>query len=118
MLYPVVGALAVGAGLAIPALTALLSRRAPEEERGRLMGGVQAVLSLALISGPLVAGAAFDELGVPAPYFIGAALAALAVPAVALSGRKEPVTLVADPGVVVPGPRGFPTGGESERGQS
>jgi MFS family permease len=82
------------------------------------MGGVQAVLSLALISGPLVAGAAFDELGVPAPYFIGAALAALAVPAVALSGRKEPVTLVADPGVAVPGPRGFPTGGESERRQS
>jgi len=112
VLYPVVGALAVGAGLAVPAL---LSRRAPAEEQGRLMGGVQAVLSLALISGPLVAGAAFDELGVPAPYFIGAALAALAVPAVALSGRKEPVTLVADPGVAVPGPRGFPTGRESER---
>ncbi|MDP8899555.1 MAG: MFS transporter [Actinomycetota bacterium] len=90
MLYPVVGALAVGAGLAIPALTALLSRRAPAEEQGRLMGGVQAVLSLALISGPLVAGAAFDALGVPAPYFIGAVLAALAVPAVALapSGRR------------------------------
>ena len=32
-LYPVVGALAVGAGLAIPALTALLSRRAPAEEQ-------------------------------------------------------------------------------------
>lgn len=90
MLYPVVGALAVGAGLAIPALTAILSRRAPAEEQGRLMGGVQAVLSLALISGPLVAGAAFDALGVPAPYFIGAVLAALAVPAVALapSGRR------------------------------
>ena len=113
MLYPVVGALAVGAGLAIPALTALLSRRSPAEEQGRLMGGVQAVLSLALISGPLVAGAAFDELGVPAPYFIGAALAALAVPAVALSGRKEPVSL--GPGVAVPGPRGFPTRLESER---
>ena len=113
MLYPVVGALAVGAGLAIPALTALLSRRAPAAEQGRLMGGVQAVLSLALIFGPLVAGAAFDELGVPAPYFIGAALAALAVPAVALSGRKEPVSL--GPGVAVPGPRGFPTGLESER---
>jgi predicted MFS family arabinose efflux permease len=77
------------------------------------MGGVQAVLSLALISGPLVAGAAFDELGVPAPYFIGAALAALAVPAVALSGRKEPVTL--GPGVAVPGPQGFPSGRERER---
>ncbi len=55
------------------------------------MGGVQAILSLALISGPLLAGAAFDELGVPAPYFIGAILAALALPAVALSLPKEHV---------------------------
>ena len=46
---------------------------------------MQAILSLALISGPLLAGAAFDELGVPAPYFVGAVLAALALPAVALS---------------------------------
>ncbi len=89
MLYPVLGALAVGAGLAIPALTTLLSRRAPDEEQGRLMGGVQAVLSLALISGPLMAGAAFDEIGVPAPYFVGAILAALALPAVALSLQGE-----------------------------
>ena len=88
VLYPVVGALAVGAGLAVPALTALLSRRAPAEQQGRLMGGVQAVLSLALISGPLLAGAAFDELGVPAPYFVGAILSALALPAVALTSPK------------------------------
>ncbi len=88
LLHPVVGALAVGAGLTIPALTALLSRRAPAEEQGRLMGGVQAVISLALISGPLVVGAAFERLGVPAPYFIGAILAALALPAVALSLPK------------------------------
>ena len=85
LLYPVVGALAVGAGLAIPALTALLSRRAPAEEQGRLMGGVQAILSLTLILGPVMAGAAFDTLGAPAPYFIGGALAALAVPAVAVA---------------------------------
>ena len=38
LLYPVVGTLAVGAGLAIPALTALLSRRAPADGQGRLMG--------------------------------------------------------------------------------
>jgi MFS family permease len=116
MLYPVVGALAVGAGLAIPALTALLSRRAPADGQGRLMGGVQAVLSLALISGPLVAGAAFDELGASAPYFIGAVLAALALPAVALSRRKEPATLVR--GGAVPNHQGFPIGHGSERRSS
>ncbi|QIN82165.1 MFS transporter [Rubrobacter tropicus] len=102
LLYPVVGALAVGAGLAIPALTALLSRRAPAEEQGRLMGGVQAVLSLALISGPLMAGAAFDDLGVPAPYFIGAVLAALALPAVALSLPKGRTAPALDTDVGVP----------------
>ena len=48
---------------------------------------MQAVLSLALVSGPLLSGAAFDELGVPAPYFMGAILAALAVPAVVASSR-------------------------------
>ena len=79
LLYPVVGVLALGAGLAIPALTALISRRVSGREQGRLMGGLQAILSLALIVGPVIAGLAFDHLGVPAPYWIGALLAALAL---------------------------------------
>jgi DHA1 family tetracycline resistance protein-like MFS transporter len=79
LLYPVVGVLALGAGLAIPALTALISRRVSGREQGRLMGGLQAILSLTLIVGPVVAGLAFDHLGVPVPYFIGALLAALAL---------------------------------------
>ncbi len=79
LLYPVVGVLAMGAGLAIPALTALISRRVSGREQGRLMGGLQAILSLTLIVGPVIAGLAFDHLGVPAPYWIGALLAALAL---------------------------------------
>ncbi len=79
LLYPVVGVLALGAGLAIPALTALISRRVSEREQGRLMGGLQAILSLTLIVGPVIAGLAFDHLGVPAPFCIGALLAALAL---------------------------------------
>ncbi len=79
LLYPVVGVLALGAGLAIPALTALISRRVSGREQGRLMGGLQAILSLTLIVGPVIAGLAFDHLGVPAPYWIGALLAALAL---------------------------------------
>ena len=69
----------MGAGLAIPALTALISRRVSGREQGRLMGGLQAILSLTLIVGPVIAGLAFDHLGVPAPYWIGALLAALAL---------------------------------------
>ncbi len=79
LLYPVVGALALGTGLAIPALTALISRRVSGRKQGRLMGGLQAILSLTLIVGPVIAGLAFDYLGVPAPYWIGALLAALAL---------------------------------------
>jgi MFS transporter, DHA1 family, tetracycline resistance protein len=79
LLYPIVGVLALGAGLAIPALTALISRRVSGREQGRLMGGLQAILSLTLIVGPVIAGLAFDHVGVPAPYLIGALLAALAL---------------------------------------
>ena len=79
LLYPVVGALAVGVGLAIPALTSLISRRVSGREQGKVMGGLQAVISLTLIVGPVMAGLAFDRLGVPAPYWIGALLATLAL---------------------------------------
>lgn len=97
LLYPVVGALAVGVGLAIPALTALISRRVSGREQGRVMGGLQAVISVTLIVGPVAAGLAFDGLGVPAPYWIGALLAALALLAASVallpeqSFAKQPV---------------------------
>ena len=79
LLYPVVGILAIGTGLAIPALTALISRRVSKLEQGKVMGGQQAILSLTLLIGPLISGLAFDHLGVPAPYWIGGLLAALAL---------------------------------------
>ena len=79
LLYPVVGLLALGTGLAIPSLTAIISNRTPAQSQGRLMGDLQAILSLALILGPTLAGLAFDYLGIPAPYLIGGTLAALAL---------------------------------------
>ena len=66
-------------GLAIPSLTAIISNRTPAEVQGRLMGGMQAILSLAMILGPVTAGLAFDHLGIPAPYLIGGILALLAL---------------------------------------
>lgn len=79
MLYPVVGAMAVGIGLAIPSLASLISRRVSGGEQGRLMGGQQAILSLTLIIGPVLAGLSFDNLGVSAPYWMGSLLAASAL---------------------------------------
>ena len=94
LLYPIVGILALGIGLAIPSLTALISNRTPAEAQGRLMGGLQAILSLAMILGPATAGLAFDHLGIPAPYLIGGALSVLALVVSAadlLPGRKARV---------------------------
>ena len=79
LLYPVVGLLALGMGLAIPSLTALISNLTPAEAQGRLMGGLQAILSLAMILGPALAGLASDYLGITAPYLIGGTLVVLAL---------------------------------------
>jgi len=99
LLYPVVGALALGTGLAIPALTAIVSRRVSGREQGRLMGGLQAILSLTLIVGPVISGLAFDQLGVPAPYWIGSLLAtsALLVATGALLPRHRNVSTAGEP---------------------
>jgi DHA1 family tetracycline resistance protein-like MFS transporter len=40
LLYPVVGLLALGAGLAIPSVTSVISNRTSEVAQGRLMGGM------------------------------------------------------------------------------
>ena len=79
LLYPVVGLLALGMGLAIPSLTAIISNRTPAEAQGRLMGGLQAILSFALILGPALAGLVFDYVGISAPYIVGGTLALLAL---------------------------------------
>lgn len=79
LLYPVVGALAIGLGLAIPSLAARISRRVSPAEQGRAMGAQQAVASSTLILGPLIAGLLFEVLGAPFPYLLGGVLATLAL---------------------------------------
>lgn len=90
LLYPVVGVMAVGFGMAIPALASLLSRSVAGREQGRLMGGQQAILSFTLVVGPPLAGLAFDTLGAGAPYVVGAMFAAGAF--VVLLGSRIRVT--------------------------
>lgn len=51
---------AIGAACVEPTLTALLSRVAPVEERGAVMGFNDAASNVALMIAPLVGGAAFD----------------------------------------------------------
>jgi MFS family permease len=75
MLYPAVTIVALGTGMSIPSLTALVSLRVPDSEQGRLMGGTQTLLSLTNIIGPTLAGITFDLIAFSAPYFLGSMLA-------------------------------------------
>ncbi len=72
------------------------------------MGGVQAVLSLALVSGPLLAGAAFDRVDAAAPYFAGAIFAALAALAIVPSSAKRHVAPQPEAGMQVVEEKGAP----------
>ena len=74
-LYPLVGLIALGTGLAIPSITSLVSLQAGEGRQGAVLGGMQAILSAALVLGPLLAGLLFDRLGPAAPYLSGGLLA-------------------------------------------
>lgn len=79
MLFPVVGAVAIGSGMATPSLTSLISRRVAAHEQGTTLGGTQAVTSLTMIIGPIFAGVTFDSIDTGAPYYLGGILIALAV---------------------------------------
>ncbi len=71
--------LAVGQGTASPALSALISRSAPPEEQGRLLGVSQSLSALGRVLGPLWGGVAFARLGIAAPYYSGAVVVGAAL---------------------------------------
>jgi len=79
MLFPAVGAIAIGDGMATPALTGLISRRVDAHEQGATLGGTQGLISLTRIAAPILAGTTFDLINVSAPYYLGGALIAVAV---------------------------------------
>jgi MFS family permease len=90
LLYGIAFFIAIGQGLTYPALAALVSRAAPEQERGSLLGLATAVGSLARFAGPIVAGALYDWGG-PAGAFYGAALLTVAAFLIAISLRADHV---------------------------
>lgn len=79
MLFPVVAVVALGTGISIPSLTALVSLRVPDSEQGRLMGGNQTLLAFTNIFGPAIAGISFDVIAVSAPYWLGSLFALFAL---------------------------------------
>jgi DHA1 family tetracycline resistance protein-like MFS transporter len=66
--------LALGMGLASPSTSAMISQEASASEQGGILGVNQSVGSFARITGPFVAGQAFELGGPSAPYMVGAAV--------------------------------------------
>lgn len=89
MLYPALGVLSIGSGMATPSLTSLISRRVSPREQGSVLGGTQALTSLTMIVGPLFAGLIFDAIGPAAPYITGVLLIAGAAVVLATALRPE-----------------------------
>lgn len=71
-----------GQALAMPAISALISRSASPDRQGAMLGLNMAAGSAARMSGPIVAGALFSGFGAHAPFWLGAALT---VPAAVLA---------------------------------
>ena len=89
LLFPCIGLVAMGSGISIPSLTGLVSNAVEAGAQGRLMGGMQALLSLTAIIGPVMAGLAFERVSIFAPYLLGSMLAMLALGMVNLWNQRE-----------------------------
>ena len=76
LLYVVAFLIAIGQGLSYPALMAMLSKIAPENERGSLLGMATSIGSLARFLGPLLSGFLYDLAGAPGAFYGGGVLMA------------------------------------------
>jgi EmrB/QacA subfamily drug resistance transporter len=93
-----------GAALMGPAAVALITTSFPPERRGRALGTIAAVASIALALGPLVGGTIVEGLGWRWIFFLNVPVAALVimlVHAVATESRDEAVRRVDVRGVVL-----------------
>ncbi len=71
--------LAFGTGILQPTILSLVSKYAPDENQGAVLGLNQSLSSLARVLGPLWGGFAFDFLGYQFPFLTGAAFTFLAL---------------------------------------
>jgi MFS family permease len=88
LLYVVAFFIAIGQGLCYPALTSLVSKVSPEEERGSLLGVATSVGSLARFIGPILSGFLYDLAKAAGAFYGGAVLMACAL-AIALGMRRH-----------------------------
>jgi multidrug resistance protein len=90
---------ACGMSLAMPNISAMISRASPPDRQGAMLGLNMASSSVARIFGPMVAGGLFSGLGHDWPFLIGALLT---VPAAVMALNAGRVIRKVDDGVKAP----------------
>jgi MFS transporter, DHA1 family, tetracycline resistance protein len=79
LLYFSQSALAFGVALCSSNIRALISNSVSQMEQGTILGGTQGLMSVALITGPLLASYLFDHVGQTSPYHIAGILLLIAM---------------------------------------
>ncbi len=78
ILYVALAVLALGSGINTPANQSILSKLAPRDTAGGVLGVGQSLSTLGRILGPIVGCFVFEKLGSQSPYMIGAATMVIA----------------------------------------
>lgn len=79
---------ALATGLTFPSLASLVSQSSDTDSQGAMLGGQQVVGGIGRVLGPVWAGALFEAIGIRVPFYVAAALVAVAVALAA--GLPEP----------------------------
>jgi MFS family permease len=98
LLYAVAFFIAIGQGLTYPSLTSLVSKLAPEGDRGSMLGLAIAVGSLARFLGPILSGFLYDRAGARGAFY-GAAIMTLLALGIAISIRQPQAYVTTEVGV-------------------
>ncbi|GAC1436572.1 MAG: tetracycline resistance MFS efflux pump [Thermoanaerobaculia bacterium] len=88
LLYAVAFFFAVGQGLTYPSLTSLVSKAAPDNERGSILGLATSVGSLARFIGPIASGFLYDLAGARGAFWGAAVLTCLSLTIASTIGRN------------------------------
>jgi DHA1 family tetracycline resistance protein-like MFS transporter len=78
---------ALATGL-FPSLASLVSQETDTDSQGAMLGGQQVIGGIGRVLGPVWAGALFEAIGIRVPFYVAAALVAVAV--VLAAGIPEP----------------------------
>jgi MFS transporter, DHA1 family, tetracycline resistance protein len=90
LLYGVAALIAIGQGLCQPSLITIVSKVAPESERGSLLGLATSAGSLARFFGPIVAGFLYDWAHADGAFYGGGLIMAAAL-MIAIALRRMPI---------------------------